>query len=195
MIDVVVAFSSFNFAGPSLISVFVFSAVALISHLPVIKKSSQTISAAEAATNNQSDNKLRIHEHNIVTTKILAMINATDLTTIEVRDQYVKPLILKILAKTNLSRQASTLLGIHYCPTSTSTADDVHSATNKTSTCNDEKVIGTLYQEIELYKDEFTVDDDGDSSSQNANTYAQVGKSHIMMLLASCKILTTNLAH
>ena len=112
------------------------------------------------------------------------MIDATDLTTIEVRNQYVKPLILRILAKTNLSRQ-STLLGIHYCPTSTTSA----------STCNDEKVIGTLYQEIELYKDEFTVDDGGDSSSQNASTYAQVSKSHIMMLLASCKILTTNLAH
>ena len=99
------------------------------------------------------------------------MIDATDLTTIEVRNQYVKPLILRILAKTNLSRHASTLLGIHYCPTSTT--DEVHSTTTA-STCNDEKVIGTLYQEIELYKDEFTVDDGGDSSSQNANTYAQM---------------------
>ncbi len=118
------------------------------------------------------------------------MINATDLTTIEVRTQYVKPLILRILAKTNLSRRA----GIHYCPTSTT--DEVHSTTSSASTCNDEKkVIGTLYQEIALYKDEFTVDDGGDSSRAIANTYAQVGISHIMMLLASCKILTTNSAH
>ena len=103
------------------------------------------------------------------------MIDATDLTTIEVRTQYVKPLILRILAKTNLSCHASTLLGIHYCP-STSTTDEVHSSTTTaSSTCNDEKVIGTLYQEIKLYKDEFTVDDGGDSSSQIANTsYAQM---------------------
>lgn len=92
------------------------------------------------------------------------MIDATDLTTIEVRNQYVKPLILRILAKTNLSRHASTLLNIHYSPTSTTSA----------STCNDEKVIGTLYQEIALYNDEFTVDYGGDSSSAIANTYAQV---------------------
>ncbi len=117
------------------------------------------------------------------------MINATDLTTIEVRTQYVNPLILRILAKTNLSRRA----GIHYCPTSTT--DEVHSTTTASTCHNDEQVIGTLYQEIALYNDEFTVDDGGDSSSQNANTYAQVGISHIMMLLASYNVLTINSAH
>jgi hypothetical protein len=98
-----------------------------------------------------------------------AMINATDLTTIEVRTQYVQPLIKNILAKTNLS---AATLGIQYhCATSSTTDDEA--APKSSDKDNDEGVIGTLYQEISLYRGEMEVDDVNSTCDIN-KSYAEV---------------------
>ena len=88
------------------------------------------------------------------------MIDATDLTTTEVRIQYVKPLIEKILAKTKLR---ATIIGIQY-----STDETVPTPSEKAS---EEGVIGTLYQEIALYEDESESDARGNNKS-----YAEVSR-------------------
>ncbi len=88
------------------------------------------------------------------------MIDATDLTTTEVRIQYVKPLIEKILAKTKL--RAATV-GIQ-C----SSDETVPTPSEKAS---EEGVIGTLYQEIALYEDE----SESDARSNN-KSYAEVSR-------------------
>ena len=88
------------------------------------------------------------------------MIDATDLTTIEVRSQYVQPLIEIILAKTKL--RAATI-GIQY-----STDEAATTASEKGS---EEGVIGTLYQEIELYKGESELD-----ARENNKSYAEVSR-------------------
>lgn len=88
------------------------------------------------------------------------MIDATDLTTTEVRIQYVKPLIEKILAKTKL--RAATV-GIQ-C----SSDETVPTPSEKAS---EEGVIGTLYQEIALYEDESESDARGNNKS-----YAEVSR-------------------
>jgi hypothetical protein len=94
------------------------------------------------------------------------MINATDLTTIEVRTHYVQPLIESILAKTNLSEAK---LGIqYYCATSSSTP-----TTTSLDKGDDEGVIGTLYQEIALYRGKLEVDDIN-SSREIHKSYAEV---------------------
>lgn len=91
------------------------------------------------------------------------MIDATDLTTTEVRTHYVQPLIKQILAKTNLN---AATLGI------TAAAPD----TSSEKVVGDEGVIGTLYQEIELYKRELLETNDVNSStSENNKSYAEVG--------------------
>lgn len=99
------------------------------------------------------------------------MINATDLTTIEVRTHYVQPLIESILAKTNLSEAK---LGIqYYCATSSSTTDEAAPTTTSLDKGDDEGVIGTLYQEIALYRGKLEVDDIN-SSREIHKSYAEV---------------------
>jgi len=91
------------------------------------------------------------------------MLDATDLTTTEVRTQYVQPLIEIILAKTNLT---AATLGIQYSKSST-TAEAAPTSSEKDS---DEGVIGTLYQEIELYE----FDEIHSSTCDNNKSYAEV---------------------
>ena len=90
------------------------------------------------------------------------MIDATDLTTIEVRTQYVQPLIKQILAKTNLS---AATIGIKAEPDASS------------EKVGEESVIGTLYQEIDLYKGELLESNDFNSSARaNYKSYAEVSR-------------------
>ena len=89
------------------------------------------------------------------------MIDATDLTTTEVRFQYVKPLIEKILAKTKLR---ATTIGIQY----STTDETVPTPSEKAS---EEGVIGTLYQEIALYEGE----SESDTRSNN-KSYPEVSR-------------------
>ena len=91
------------------------------------------------------------------------MIDATDLTTTDVRNQYVKPLIANILAKTKL--RAATV-GIQY-----STDETVPTRSEKDS---EEGVIGTLYQEIALYEEESNSDARGNNKS-----YVEVSKNDV----------------
>lgn len=92
------------------------------------------------------------------------MIDATDLTTTEVRTQYVQPLIKQILAKTNLN---AATLGIKLAPDPSSE-----------KVVGDEGVIGTLYQEIELYKGELLESNDFNSSTtrENNKSYPEVSR-------------------
>lgn len=101
------------------------------------------------------------------------MMNATDLTTIEVRTQYVQPLIQSILAKTNLS--AATLGIQYYCATLSTTDEAAPTLSDKD---NDEGVIGTLYQEIELYRRKMEADE-GNSPCDNNKSYAEVSSCHV----------------
>ncbi|KAK1740555.1 hypothetical protein QTG54_008650 [Skeletonema marinoi] len=91
------------------------------------------------------------------------MLDATDLTTTEVRTQYVQPLIEIILAKTNLT---AATLGIQYSKSST-TAEAAPTSSEKDS---DEGVIGTLYQEIALYES----DEVHSSTCDNNKSYAEI---------------------
>ncbi len=93
------------------------------------------------------------------------MIDATDLTTTEVRKQYVQPLIKQILAKTNLN---AATLGIK-------TATNPNTSTESEKFVGDEGVIGTLYQEIELYKGKLLESNDvNPSTRENNKSYAEV---------------------
>lgn len=90
------------------------------------------------------------------------MIDATDLTTTEVRTQYVQPLIKQILAKTNLN---AATLGIKAEPD------------ESPEKVGEESVIGTLYQEIDLYKGEVLESNDFNSSARaNNKSYAEVSR-------------------
>jgi len=95
------------------------------------------------------------------------MIDATDLTTTEVRTQYVQPLIKQILAKTNLN---AATLGIK-------TAPNPNTSTESEKVVGDEGVIGTLYQEIELYKGELLESNDvNPSTRENNKSYTEVSR-------------------
>jgi hypothetical protein len=92
------------------------------------------------------------------------MIDATDLTTIEVRTQYVQPLIKGILVKTNLCRHAATIFGRQNCAALTPSSEKD----------NDERVFGTLYQEIALYNKQELGVDGCNSTNEIVKTYAEV---------------------
>ena len=95
------------------------------------------------------------------------MINATDLTTSDVRTYYVQPLIRSVLVKTNLS---ATVIGIKGYEPKSST-DEGPTLPEKDS---GEGIISTLYQEIALYKLESEVGETDSSQAGKIKSYAEV---------------------
>lgn len=96
------------------------------------------------------------------------MIDASDLTTDEVRSQYVLPLVHEILQKSGLTDQ-SAVLGFDVASSpSTSAGTDVPSQTLAASN----HVVNTLFQEIALM--EYQQVDAATSATATQRCYAEV---------------------
>ena len=112
------------------------------------------------------------------------MIDASDLTTDEVRSQYVLPLVHEILQKSGLTDQ-SAVLGFDVASSpSTSAGTDVPSQTLAASN----HVVNTLFQEIALM--EYQQAGAATSASATQRCYAEVSTSIKLLFLISFIVCT-----